>query len=260
MAGATELLGATHHDDDDATGRRSASTRSPSPCSGGRARSASCSRRCCSARCAPAPSAMQIQAGVPAELVGVLQATILFFLVVEPGHQADLPAEGREDRPRGLDDDVHGDLRRGGDDPLMDQFLYGIPVLGLVFEFVGYLIADPAGHRADHHAGGGADRLRGPVRRHVRTVGRRQHRHRGDDAGRRVRRLDGGRLPGRRCSAPTRCRSSVPRRAPHRAGRSRSCPASSSRSSTPGYRSRSRPTRSSAARSSTSPRSGSPAT
>ena len=33
-------------------------------------------------------SAMQIQAGVPADLVGVLQATILFFLVVESGHQA----------------------------------------------------------------------------------------------------------------------------------------------------------------------------
>jgi simple sugar transport system permease protein len=29
-------------------------------------------------------SAMQIQAGVPADLVGVLQATILFFLVVGP--------------------------------------------------------------------------------------------------------------------------------------------------------------------------------
>jgi ABC-type uncharacterized transport system permease subunit len=29
-------------------------------------------------------SAMQIQAGVPAELVGVLQATILFFLVASP--------------------------------------------------------------------------------------------------------------------------------------------------------------------------------
>ena len=88
-------------------------------------------------------SAMQIQAGVPAELVGVLQATILFFLVVEPGHQADLPAQGREDRPRGLDADLHGDLRRGGDDPLMDQFLYGIPIIGLVFEFIGYLDRHP---------------------------------------------------------------------------------------------------------------------
>src|SRR4029079_19153743 len=29
-------------------------------------------------------SAMQIQAGVPADLVGVLQATILFFLVIGP--------------------------------------------------------------------------------------------------------------------------------------------------------------------------------
>ena len=29
-------------------------------------------------------SAMQIQAGVPAELVGVIQATILFFLVASP--------------------------------------------------------------------------------------------------------------------------------------------------------------------------------
>ena len=27
----------------------------------------------------------------------------------------------------------------------MDQFLYGLPVIGLVFEFVGYLIAVPPG-------------------------------------------------------------------------------------------------------------------
>ena len=36
------------------------------------------------------------------------------------------------------------------------KLLYGIPVLGLVFQFVGYLIDDPARHRADHAAGGDA--------------------------------------------------------------------------------------------------------
>ena len=44
---------------------------------------------------------MQIQAGIPAELVDVLQATILLFLVAEPGHPARLPAAGAE---TGLDE------------------------------------------------------------------------------------------------------------------------------------------------------------
>ena len=46
-------------------------------------------------------SAMQIQAGVPADLVGVLQATILFFLVVSPVIKRIFRLRGREDRPRG---------------------------------------------------------------------------------------------------------------------------------------------------------------
>ena len=83
-------------------------------------------------------AAMQIQAGVPAELVGVLQATILFFLVASPVIKRVFRLKGADDRPR-RDRDDHEHLRRRGDDPLMDQFLYGIPVLGLVFEFIGYL-------------------------------------------------------------------------------------------------------------------------
>ena len=35
---------------------------------------------------------------------------------------------------------------------------YDIPVIGLVFQFVGYLDRGPAGHRPDHPRGGGADR------------------------------------------------------------------------------------------------------
>ena len=50
------VLGVTHHDDEQLRDGRSASTRSPSPCSPGRARSASSSRACCSARCEPAPA------------------------------------------------------------------------------------------------------------------------------------------------------------------------------------------------------------
>ena len=88
----------------------------------------------------------------------------------------------------------------------MDQFLYGMPIIGLVFEFIGYLIAVLPRSSRRSRAGGRADRVRGLVRRHVRTVRRRQHRHRRDDARRRVRRLDGRRLPGRRSSAPTRRR------------------------------------------------------
>ena len=93
-------------------------------------------------------SAMQIQAGVPADLVGVLQATILFFLVVSPVIKRIFRLQGAKTGLEDYDDHVHGDLRRGGDDPLMDQFLYGIPILGLVFELIGYLIAILPGHRA----------------------------------------------------------------------------------------------------------------
>ena len=63
-------------------------------------------------------------------------------------------------------------------DGLID-LVYSIPVLGLVFQFVGYLIADlpdiaPITLRAAVPIA-----LRRPVRRHVRTLRRRQHRHRG---------------------------------------------------------------------------------
>ena len=83
MAGRCELLGSTHHMTA-SSGRRSASTRSPWPCSARTSPSGSCSPRCCSGRCAAGAGPMQIQAGVPAELVDVLQATILFFLVASP--------------------------------------------------------------------------------------------------------------------------------------------------------------------------------
>ena len=63
-----------------------------------------------------------------------------FFLVASPVIKRVLPAQGRRKRAGGRDD-VHQHLRRGGDDPLMDQFLYGIPLIGLVFQLVGYLIA-----------------------------------------------------------------------------------------------------------------------
>ena len=126
-------------------------------------------------------SAMQIQAGVPAELVGVLQATILFFLVASPVIKRVFRLKSAELGPRGLRN-VHEHVRRRGEDSLMDQFLYGIPVIGLVFEFIGYLIAVLPVIAPITYLGGGADRIRRPVRRHVRAVRRREHRDRGDDA------------------------------------------------------------------------------
>ena len=185
-------------------------------------------------------AAMQIQAGVPAELVGVLQATILFFLVASPVIKRVFRLKGVEDRPGGRDDD-HQHLRRGGDDPLMDQFLYGIPLIGLVFEFVGYLIAITADIAPIILRRRDADRVRGAVRRHVRAIGRRQHRHRGHDAGRRLRRLDGRGLPGPGPRLRPLARSSGPRRPSSRRSllRAPGRP-SSSRSSTPGCRSRCR--------------------
>ena len=83
LAGATDLLGTTHQMASsygttvgfDAIAVALLGRTSPS---------GSCSPRCCSARCGPGRHPMQIQAGIPVELVDVLQATILFFLVASP--------------------------------------------------------------------------------------------------------------------------------------------------------------------------------
>ena len=203
-------------------------------------------------------SAMQIQAGVPADLVGVLQATILFFLVVSPVIKQIFRLRGaktglEERRPHSRRPTAG--RRRSADGPVPVRH----PGPRARLRAHRLLHRHPARHRPDHHEGVGADRVRGPVRRHVRTIRRRQHRHRGHDAGRRLRRLDGRRLPRPRARLRAVCRSSAPPRPSWSPWSWRSCPASSCRSSTPGYRSRSRRTRSSAARSSTSPRSGSPA-
>ena len=66
-------------------------------------------------------------------------------------------------------------------DPLI-QVLYGIPVIGLVFQFVGYLIAVLRVIAPIILQAVDADRLRGAVRRDVRALRRGQHRHRGDHA------------------------------------------------------------------------------
>ena len=84
MAGATDLLGATHSMTTsygttvgfDCDRRRPARADEPDR---HRARGAAVR-----GAAAPAPPPMQIQAGIPAELVDVLQATILFFLVISP--------------------------------------------------------------------------------------------------------------------------------------------------------------------------------
>ena len=65
------------------TRRTSASTRSPSRCSGGPTRSASCSAACCSGPCAPARRPMQSEAGIPVQMIDLLQGVILFFLAAD---------------------------------------------------------------------------------------------------------------------------------------------------------------------------------
>ena len=60
---------------------------------------------------------MQIQAGVPAELVGVIQATILFFLVAGPGRPACVPPAEREGGDR-RHRNVYEDIRRRSGQPL----------------------------------------------------------------------------------------------------------------------------------------------
>ena len=142
-------------------------------------------------------SAMQIQAGVPADLVGVLQATILFFLVVSPVIKKIFGLRGAK---TGLEDTtttIHRDLRRGGDDPLMDQFQFCTGSRSSASSSSSSVTSShilpgiaPIIMKASR-----ADRVRGPVRRDVRTIRRRQHRHRRDDAGGGLRRLDGRRLP-----------------------------------------------------------------
>ena len=131
---------------------------------------------------------MQINAGIPAELIDVLQATILLFLVADAGPRDGSSGCGAPAAASASTDTFTRSYgARGG--RLMDQLisaLYAIPVLGLVFQFAGYLIdVAPAQSRRSSSSRARPDRARGPVRRDVRAIGRREHRHRGDDADRR---------------------------------------------------------------------------
>ena len=86
----------------------------------------------------------------------------------------------------GLGSDRHDHpLLRARGDHLMDQLisqLYAIPVLGIVFQLAGYLIDVLPPNAPIILQSADADRPRRPVRRDVRTIGRREHRHRGHDA------------------------------------------------------------------------------
>ena len=155
---------------------------------------------------------MQIQAGVPAELVGVLQATILFFLVASPvikrlfrlkGARSGLEETRRRSpapmavRRRSADGPVRCTASRSSASSSSSSATSS-PSCPTIAPII-LRCRD-------------ADRLRGAVRRDVRAVRRRQHRHRGDDAGRRP--SSAGR-PGStspRCSARIRRRSSARRR------------------------------------------------
>ena len=105
MAGAIELLGATHHDDRRRTARRSASTAIAVALLGATSPIGIVLAALLFGALRAGPRAMQIQAGVPAELVGVLQATILFFLVASPVIKRVFRLAGAKTRARGRDDD-----------------------------------------------------------------------------------------------------------------------------------------------------------
>ena len=170
------------------TARPSASTRSPSRCSGAPTRSASSSRRCCFGAMRAGARLMQIQAGMPVEMVDVLQAVILFFLVADVIVRRVFRLRGRGPALRGgrrRSRRSYGGRRRSADGR---QFLYAsrssgsFPARRLPRSTSSPTIAPIILPGRD------ADRLRRAVRRPVRAIGRRQHRHRGDDAGRRLRR------------------------------------------------------------------------
>ena len=105
---------------------------------------------------------MQIEAGIPVEIIDVIQATILLFLA------ADLvirraAAHPSAERRAGRAPDCHQELRQRDAD-LMDV-VYGIPIIGVLFQFIGYVIEVTPGHRADRARPGSADRARRAVRR-----------------------------------------------------------------------------------------------
>ena len=80
---------------------------------------------------------MQIQAGIPVEIIDVIQATILLFLAADVLIRRILlhPGAGRgADRAP----DRHEELRQR--DAHLMEIVYGIPILGVIFQFIGYVI------------------------------------------------------------------------------------------------------------------------
>ena len=92
----------------------SASTRSRSRCSGGPTRSGSCSPASCSARMRAGAPLMQIQAGVPVQMIDVLQGVILFFLPPTSSSAGSSGIAGRRRRRRRAPDG-HPLVRRADD-------------------------------------------------------------------------------------------------------------------------------------------------
>ena len=198
---------------------------------------------------------MQTQRPDPAGAHRRVQATILLFLAAEPVCCA-ASGDGRGADGSPALDDAAPRARPDRRSRLMD------PVILVALLHPGPRSRDavrriPGLRRpvdlADHPAVRDADRLRRPLRRHLRAIRRGQHRDRGHHARRRPSR------GGRRLLIGRRLPSTLPFGAPPAlivAVIVAIAPASWSRSSMRGSRSRSTPTRSSAAPSSTSSRSG----
>ena len=82
---------------------------------------------------------MQIQAGIPVQMVNVLQARHPLLPRRRRHRASHLPRPRRRHR-RVRDADHHPLVRRadGEVDPM--DFLYDLPVIGLLFQFIGYII------------------------------------------------------------------------------------------------------------------------
>ena len=80
---------------------------------------------------------MQIEADIPVEIIDVIQATILLFLA------ADVVIRARPAHPgagRGAEELETVTKTYGSGDTHLMEVVYGIPVIGVLFQFIGYVI------------------------------------------------------------------------------------------------------------------------
>ena len=120
---------------------------------------------------------MQIEAGIPVEIIDVIQATILLFLAATSSSGAGCGSRRTSAEPTELQT-----VTQSYGSTILMEILYGIPIIGVLFQFIGYVIEITPGIAPIVVGPGRADRAGRPVRGHERAVRHREHRHRGHDA------------------------------------------------------------------------------